>query len=455
MNQSGVKAYQTTGFGSKAHRHLVYPVRYIPTLSRPVPIPESHVDWPQFVQMRQEFDTREVTDLAGELVGGIRARLATSHAKPSESVAIGVGSRGVSPIREVVTTLIGELKSSGLRPFVVPAMGSHGGGTAEGQRHVLGEYGITESGVGAPVEATMETRCLGTTPGGVDVHLDLNAFHADHIVIIARVKPHTGFRSDIESGLCKMLAVGMGKRNGAANIHEGGLVETIPEAAAVAIDSGKVLFGVALVENAFDRPYLVRVPAPLDFHQTDRELLIEAKRILPRIPTARLDLLIVDEMGKDISGTGMDTNIIGMWRRIGGERIPDYGLLAVLRLRETSDGNAAGIGLADFTTQSLVDEIDRKQTYVNALTALAPFMARIPVTMATDRDCLEAAIGLAKRTAKSDLRVGRIKNTLELESFSVTPPVAKEMRLVGAAQPEGEPSQLRFDPNGNLSDIKP
>lgn len=411
------------------------------------------MNWPQFVPMRQEFDAREVIDLQGDLVAGIRDRLTASNAKPGESVAIGVGSRGVSPIREVVTTLVRELKSGGLRPFVVPAMGSHGGGTAEGQQHVLEEYGITESGIGAPIKATMETQCLGATPSCVDVHLDLNAFRADHVVIVARVKPHTSFRSDIESGLCKMLAIGMGKRAGAANIHAGGLAQTIPEAATVTINSGRVLFGVALVENAFDRPYLVRVTAPHEFHRTDRELLIEAGRILPRIPTDCLDILIVDEMGKDISGTGMDTNIIGMWRRIGGERIPDYGLLAVLRLRETSDGNAAGIGLADFTTQSLVDAIDREQTYVNALTALAPFMARIPVTMANDRDCLEATIGLAERTAKSDLRIGRIKNTLELETFSMTPPVADEMCLAGAAQRDGDPSQLRFDLDGNLSNI--
>ena len=430
-------------------------MRYIPSSSQVAPVPESHVDWPQFVPMQQEFDAREVADLEGELVEGIRASLAGSRTKPGESVAVGVGSRGVSPIQQVTMTVVRELKSSGLRPFIVPAMGSHGGGTADGQRHVLAERGITESDVGAPVHATMETHLLGTTPGGVDVHLDLNAFRADHVVIIARVKPHTSFRADIESGLCKMLAVGLGKRAGAASIHESGLAETIPEAASVIIDSGKLLFGVALVENAFDRPYLARICAPGEFHQADRELLIEAKRILPRIPTDRLDLLIVDEIGKDISGTGMDTNVIGMWRRIGGERTPDYGFLSVLRLRRTSDGNAVGIGLADFTTQTVVDAIDREQTYVNALTALAPLMVRIPLTMANDRDCLEAAIALAQRMAGPDLRLGRIKNTLELESFSVTPPVAEEMRLADTALPAGDPAPLRFDSHGDLVDIDP
>ena len=430
-------------------------MRYIPSSSQVAPAREFYVDWPQFVPMQQEFDAREVVDLEGVLVEGIRTVLDRTCVKPGESVAVGVGSRGVSPIQQVTTAVVRELKTSGLQPFIVPAMGSHGGGTAEGQRHVLAERGITELDVGAPIRATMETHVLGTTPHGVDVHMDLNAFSADHVVIIARVKPHTSFRSDIESGLCKMLSVGLGKRAGAASIHEAGLAQTIPEAATVGIDSGKLLFGVALVENAFDRPYLARVCPPHELHQTDRELLIEAKRILPGIPTDQLDLLIVDEIGKDISGTGMDTNVIGMWRRIGGERTPDYGFLSVLRLRQTSDGNAVGIGMADFTTQTLVDTIDREQTYVNALTALAPLMVRIPLTLANDRDCLEAAIGLAQRAGGPDVRLGRIKNTLELESFSVTPPVAEEMHLAGSATPAGNPAPLRFGSHGNLIDIAP
>ena len=384
---------------------------------------------------------------------GVRAQLGLVEVRPGQTVAIGVGSRGVSPIKKVVATLVREISAAGLEPFIVPAMGSHGGGTAAGQRAVLEEYGIAESTIGAPVRATMETQLLGTTSRGVDVHIDLNAFNADHIVIVARVKPHTGFRSDIESGLCKMLAVGMGKITGASRIHEGGLTETIPAAAAVAIDSGKLLFGVALVENAFDRPYIVKIAGPDEFHQTDRDLLVEAKELLPRIPIDRLDLLIVDEMGKDISGTGMDTNVIGMWRRLGGERAPDYGLLSVLRLRKTSEGNASGIGMADFTTQALVDAIDRNQTYLNALTALVPFMARIPLTLSTDRECLETAIGLAMRTSPGEPRIGRIRNTLELEDFRVTQPVAAEIEAAGGGERVGDAGEIVFEWDGRLSDL--
>ncbi len=428
-------------------------MRYISTPSKSKHKSEMDVDCPLLVPMRQHFDDDEVRDLEGEIARGVRAQLGLGEVRPGQTVAIGVGSRGVSPIRKVVATLVREIVAAGLEPFIVPAMGSHGGGTAAGQQAVLEEYGIAESTVGAPVRATMETQLLGTTSHGVEVHIDLNAFNADHIVIVARVKPHTGFRSDIESGLCKMLAVGMGKSTGASKIHEGGLTETIPEAATVAIDSGRLLFGVALVENAFDRPYIVKIAGPDEFHHTDRDLLVEAKELLPRIPIDRLDLLIVDEMGKDISGTGMDTNVIGMWRRIGGERVPDYGLLSVLRLRKTSEGNASGIGMADFTTQTLVDAIDRNQTYLNAITAMVPFMARIPLTLPTDRECLETAIGLATRTSPGEPRIGRIRNTLELEEFLVTQPVAAEIEGAGGGARVGDAGEIEFERDGRLSDL--
>lgn len=405
------------------------------------------------VPMRQHFDGATVADLDGEVSRGIREQINKGRAKAGETVAIGVGSRGVSPIRQVVSAVVREVKAAGLLPFIVPAMGSHGGGTAEGQRRVLSEYGITEANVGAPVRATMDTVILGVTSAGADVYGDLYAYGADHVVIIARVKPHTGFRSDIESGLCKMLSVGLGKRAGAARIHEGALAETIPAAAAVALGTGKVLFGVALVENAFDRPYKVKVAGPDEFLRTDRELLVEAKRILPRIPTDHLHLLVVDQMGKNYSGTGMDTNVIGMWRRIGGERKPDYGWLAVLRLSKASEGNAAGIGLADFTTQALVEAMDREQTYVNALTALVPFMARIPVTYPSDRECLESAAGLAQRSARGAVRAGRIRNTLELDQFWVTPEVAAEMERAGSAQACGRPAPFAFNGAGELEGL--
>ncbi len=409
------------------------------------------MDWPVMVPMHQEFDDANVDDLEGELSDGIRAAIAGADVSAGDSVAVGVGSRGVSPIRQVVSRVIAELKNAGLNPFVVPAMGSHGGSVAEGQRRVLAEYGISEETVGAEVRATMETSILGKTPGGVVVHGDANAYSADHIVIIARVKPHTDFRADIESGLCKMLSIGLGKKNGAETIHAAGVAETIPEAAKIALGTGKILFGVALVENAFDVSAIVRVALPNEFHDTDRELLVSAKKLLPRLPAENLDFLVVDEMGKNISGAGMDTNVVGAWRlHPSSDRVPNYRYLAALRLTSESKGNASGIGMADFTTKRLVDAIDFGASNVNAITSLVTTSVRIPITFDTDAECLQTGVSVANRLNPVNPRIGRIKNTMELADFWVTEAVASELENEDKAGSRGEGLHFKFDPGGNL-----
>ena len=412
------------------------------------------MELPRLAPMRQQFDKSEIDDLDAVLTAGLRARLAGASFEAGESVAVGVGSRGVSPIQQVVQTVIKELETAGLQPFIVPAMGSHGGGTAEGQRDVLLDYGITPDGVGAEIRPTMDTVVLGTTPDNVEVRGDANAFGADHVVVIGRIKPHTGFLSDIESGLCKIMAVGLGKRAGAEHIHEGGLTRSIPEAATVMLETGKILFGVGLVENAFDRPAYVRVAAPDQIHATDRELLVEAKRLIPSIPTDLLHLLVIDEMGKNISGSGMDTNVIGKWRRVGGEKIPFYEFISILRLTAVSHGNATGIGAADFTTRKLVDTVNWHDTYVNAQTAMVPDVVACPMTFDTDRECLEMSAHIARRKARgADLRMVRIKNTLEIETFLASEPVAAELEAAGTASRDGESFSLEFDATGELADL--
>ncbi len=403
------------------------------------------------VPMRQEFDGSTVPDLEAELSKQIRDRLAKVPVSDGGTVAVGVGSRGVSPIRRVVSTVVAELKTAGLKPFVVPAMGSHGGSTAAGQQEVLQQYGISEQTVGCEVRATMETKILGRTPRNVQIHGDANAYAADHIVIIARVKPHTDFKADIESGLCKMLSIGLGKRTGAETIHAAGVAETIPEASEVALGTGKILFGVALVENAFDRPAVVRVAADGDFHGTDRELLVIAKRLLPRLPADSLHLLVVDEIGKNISGAGMDTNVVGTWRlHASSDRQPDYRFLAALRLTPESNGNASGIGMADFTTRALVDAIDIEVSNINAVTSLVTTSVRIPITFETDEICIETGVSVANRLEPGNPRIGRIKNTMELETFWVTQSVADELEQAGRAERFGKPQPFRFDSEGVL-----
>ena len=269
--------------------------------------------------------------------------------------------------------------------------------------------------------------------------------------MLGRVKPHTGFHADIESGLCKMLAVGLGKAEGAKAIHAGGLAVSIPAAASIAIERAPVLGGVALVENAYDRPCRVEVVGPDRFHETDRALLIEARRLFPRIPLECADLVIVDEMGKNISGTGMDPNVIGMWRRFGGERKPDFARVAVLGLSEASHGNANGIGLADFTTRRLVDAVDWRETYLNALTALDPGIGKIPVTLETDRECIETALDVLRRaTGRDEVSVVRVKNTLELAELCVGEGLVGCLPADGSVDVVGEAEEMRFDASGRL-----
>ena len=378
--------------------------------------------------VRQAFDSVELDDLEGHLTAGLRRQLARAALPPGASVAIAVGSRGVSPVVEVVRTLARGLREAGLQPFVVPAMGSHGGGTAEGQESVLADYGVHELSVGAPVRATMETVVLGTTASGITVHLDAEAAGADGVIVIGRVKPHTGFRGPIESGLCKMSVIGLGNRRGAESLHAHPLGTGIPEAAALTVASGHVLCGVALVENAFDRPARAEVVAPEAFHATDEVLLKIAHELMPRLPLDNLDGLLIDRMGTNISGSGMDPTVVGMWRRLGElDRTPDYGWLAVLGLTPESHGNAVGIGLADLCSRKLADAIDQEALAMNTLTAMALHAAKVPLTLPTDRACYETVLHLAERSTDRPLRIGRIRNTLELETFWVSEGVLDDL----------------------------
>jgi hypothetical protein len=314
----------------------------------------------------------------------------------------------------------------GLNPFVIPAMGSHGGGTAEGQARVLAELGITRDTVDAPVVSNMEVASLGRIESGAEVFFARDALAADHVVVINRVKPHTAFRSEVESGLCKILAIGCGRQTGAENLHRYDLAQTIVPAARLIIRQAPVLCGLAVTENAGGGTHSLKLALPEDFPALDSEFLKTAWTLLPKLPVDDLDILLVDEMGKNVSGAGMDPNVIGFWRREGGPRRPDYRILVVLDLTQPSHGNATGIGMADLTTRRVVDNIDWEATYLNAFTSGVLRSARMPIPVENDKSAIEAA--LDRTPDPAGVRMARIVNTGQLESFWATAAVASELK---------------------------
>jgi len=401
---------------------------------------------PRMARVRQQLPDEHVQDVAGAVNAALAEGGLSTRVRPGQRIAITAGSRGIGNIATVIATVVAQLRAAGAEPFVVPAMGSHGGATVEGQRAVLAEYGITEAEVGAPVLATMDTAVVGHLDDGTACYMDRHAWEADGVVVVGRVKAHTAFRSDIESGLCKMLAIGLGKQRGAEANHARGLKETIPAVASVLLASGKVVLGLGLVENAYHRLHTIRPAAPDQFHDTDRSLLVLANSLLPRVPFDQLHLLIVDELGKNLSGSGMDYNVVGMWRRIGGDKIPNFKRIAVLNITPQSEGNGLGVGIADFTTRRVFEQLDLQKTYINGLTAGAYEAIKIPVVMASDLEACEAALKAANPSGPA--RVAWIKNTLDLQELLVSEALLPEVAEIPTLVLGGPPADLAVDGAG-------
>jgi hypothetical protein len=383
---------------------------------------------------------------------GVREAL-RSVELPTGKVAIGVGSRGVARIGEVVAALVQALKEADAQPFVVPAMGSHGASTAEGQARVLAHLGVSEDRVGCPVRATMETVKLGETPAGVSVYMDRNAHEADSVVVVNRVKPHTAFRGTVESGPTKMLAIGLGKQRGAHSIHSAGwgnIDRTIPEAARVAVKSGKVAFGLATVENADEEPCkIVAIPAS-DLEAGEAPLLEEAKRNLARLPFDDLDVLVVDEIGKNVSGDGADPNVTGRYATTAASGGPKVQRMVYLGLTEETGGNANGLGMADVVTERLVAGMDRPSTYMNALTSTTPQPVKIPMTMPSDEMAVTAALTMCAGVAPTQIRLVRIQNTLRLGRMWVSEALLGEVEDDERLTVVEDPRPMRFGEDGAL-----
>src|SRR5215204_5573115 len=349
---------------------------------------------------------------------------------PAGSVAIGVGSRGVARIGEVVAALVGALQESGAEPFVVPAMGSHGASTAEGQAEVLAHLGLSEE-----------------TPSGVAVYMDRTAYEADAVIVVNRVKPHTAFRGSVESGPTKMLAIGLGKQRGAHSIHSAGwenIHRTIPEAARVAVESGKVAFGLATVENADEEPCkIVAIPAG-ELEEAEAPLLEEAKRNLARLPFDDIDVLVVDEIGKNISGDGADPNVTGRYPTTAASGGPAVERMVFLGLTEATGGNANGLGMADVVTKRLASAVDRPATYMNALTSTTPAPVKTPMVMPTEEMAIAAALTMCAGVEPRDARLVRIENTLKLGRIWVSEALLQEVEANERLEILQEPRPMRF-----------
>ena len=413
---------------------------------------------PPMAVVRQKFTTTRVDDIAAAVAREFERPEIRASIRRGARIAVGCGSRGVANYAQIARAVIAGIKAFGGDPFIFPAMGSHGAATAEGQRHVLEAASITEDYVGAPIRASMDTIEAGRLADGTPIHADALAAAADGIVLVNRIKPHTTFRGAIESGITKMLTIGMGKIRGAAQLHTHGMDRfhaVLPEAARVVMARLPFLFGVAAIENAHDDTALVECIPAARLLAREAELLALAKEWMARLYFDDIDVLVIDEMGKDISGGGFDPNITGRNRRNvdwpGGPRVKK---IAVLGLTERSQGNATGVGSADIITMRLYRAIDVGQTYANVITSTLLDSAAIPMIMNTDSEAVQLAVKSVLRVKPADARIVHIRNTLELQRIRVSAPLLAEVR----GQPQrfeilSEPAPWVFGADGSLAKL--
>jgi hypothetical protein len=415
------------------------------------------MDLPRFVLARQRLHSAPLADVPAAAREAVAQALAGKTLPPGSRVAVTAGSRGIRNIDAIVRAAVEALRGMGAEPFVVPAMGSHGGATAEGQSELLAEtYGIAESTMGCPVLSTMEVVKLGGTPErDLPVYVDAHVAQADGILVINRVKPHTDFSGPWESGLMKMIAIGLGKRAQAESIHAfgaWGLRNLMPEVARAKLRLAPILGGLAILEDAYDQTSeIVGLPAAT-IEAEEPRLLDRVKRQMARLPFEDLDLLIVDRLGKEISGTGMDTNVIGR-KRIPGEaefERPRVERIVLRDLTPETHGNAIGIGLADVVTQRLADQIDWPVTNTNSLVSGFTQRSMLPTVAANDREALETALFLLRRKGAPDLAAARIRDTLHLEHLWISESLLPAAQKRAELEVLGEPEELRFDADGNL-----
>ena len=407
---------------------------------------------PAMVPVRQRFSSDTIPDISRAVIEGL-ARLDGNSFK-GKKIAVTAGSRGIKGMLEVLRSTISFLKLRGAEPFIVPAMGSHGGASAEGQLAVLENLGVTESSVGAPICSSMDVVPLGTTEDDLEVFCDKRAFEADGVVVCNRIKVHNVFKADFESGLAKMMVIGLGKHEGAVATHYLGFDrfgDVIPRAAQLILDKVNILCGIGIVENGYGEVATVEVLPAETILRREPELLREAKRIMGRLLMPEIDVLMIDEIGKDISGGGMDANVTGRspWG-LPGFVAPPIQRIIVRGLSKATHGNAIGIGLADLTTRVCAEQIDLATTYTNALTAHSLLSPKIPVVTENDREALDIALRILPGGIAKAPKIVRIVNTKDLENIWMSETYQQTFEENHDLEVMGPPQAIQFSDHGSL-----
>ncbi|MBI5969202.1 MAG: DUF2088 domain-containing protein [Deltaproteobacteria bacterium] len=412
---------------------------------------------PRVFKIRQKIATPRLPDVEKEMNALLDKFGLSSKVRPGERIALTAGSRGIRDKAKVLKVIVTRLKTSGAKPFLVPCMGSHGGATAEGQVQILHHLGITEEYVGAPIISSMEVKEIGRTKFGTPVFIDAHiCSQADKIIVVNRTKPHTDFDYEIESGLNKMVVIGMGKHKGALMAHrltiKHGFSAMLPEIQPIILKALPFFFGVGIIENQYDQTASIHLLEPKDFWEGEKPLLRRAKEIMPRLPFKQIDVLVVDEIGKNISGAGMDPNVTGRLYFIGSPPLkePKITRIFVRDLTPETEGNAIGIGFAEYTTKRLVKKIDPVPTAINSITGMGPECGRIPIAFDQDREALQAAFDNSGVLDSRDLRLVWIKNTLEMEYLWASEPMLSEAKANPKLQVVSELQDIPFDTRGNM-----
>ena len=416
-------------------------------------------DYPHIFRVRQSFPSPRIEDLPDEVESQLSQLSLGDEVRPDQTVAITVGSRGIANIPVIIKAIVDHLRQLGTQPFIVPAMGSHGGGTAEGQQGMLASLEVTEQSCGCPVRSSMETVPVCQAQEGLPVHFDRHAYGADHVVVCGRVKPHTNFVGDIESGLMKMMLIGLGKHEGAKIYHRAirdySFAQIVRSVAQEVLAKCKILAGVAIVENGYDETAKIAAVRPDEFEQREKELLQLAKEWMPRLPFNTGHVLLIDQIGKNISGTGMDTNVVGRkfgTHRAGPDEFPKIQNLVVRGLTEQTHGNATGLGLAEFCRSRVLREWNVKITRINCFTGGHAIGAMAPLDYETDREILDVTLPLIGLTEPPDAKLMWIRNTLDVAEVECSTAYLDEARQRPDLEVIREPCPLPFDPEGNLPD---